>query len=194
MNCSIRSTGISLVPHSKLIRRMPNRFIPTRTSFQFSMITSGVTSSERISSPLGMSFTSARSAAADADVSIPAARWRCARRSLTTFTGASTNHLRRVSQWSGCAEMSTSQPSRLQVGLIVENRPLWDVTSCTDLHVVCLPPSSRLEVGLAGLLTSLWMWHGRQTSHRTTLRSDPTETVSTKCSCPRLLLGECEKI
>ena len=44
--------------------------------------------------------------------------------------------------------------SRLDSG---KQTALWDVTSCTDLHVVCLPPSSRLEVSLAGLLTYLFL-------------------------------------
>ena len=54
-------------------------------------------SSDLINSPLGISFSSALAIAADLEVSIPAARWRCAKRSRTISTGASTNHLPIVS-------------------------------------------------------------------------------------------------
>lgn len=56
-------------------------------------------SSDRISSPFGISFSSALCAAASDEVSIPAARWRCARRSFTIFGRASTNHLDELAQY-----------------------------------------------------------------------------------------------
>jgi len=68
MSYSTLSIGILLRPVSNPGRNL-NGTIP-----QFSMMTSGFTIMDRISSPLGMSFSSARAIAADIDVSMPAAR------------------------------------------------------------------------------------------------------------------------
>ena len=64
---------------------------------QLRMVTSGLIKSDRIVSPFGMSFVSARWMAASYEVSIPAARWRVASRSFTISGGTSTNHLHCIS-------------------------------------------------------------------------------------------------
>lgn len=96
MNCSTPSTGTCLRRISRPLRISwpPVHILISR---QFSMMTSGAMSNDRISSPLGISFSSALAIAAAFEVSIPAARCRCAKRSRTTSTGVSTNHLRTVS-------------------------------------------------------------------------------------------------
>ena len=91
--------------------------------------------------------------------------------------------------WEGRDVSKPAKPtsSRLDSG---KQTALWDVTPCTDLRVVCLPPSSRLEVGLAGLLTSLW--EGMVVHTPTSLYLPSYNTRSTpQLSDPQLLSATC---